>query len=175
LHNAPMALIDVEGDFLATVEVAGEISPGSTLPKDRQGNNVGFTFQGAGLVLYQDNKNFVRLERTAGVSLAKLTPIHKALFEVVKDGRQVNADVYYPLPEGKVTLVLVRRKGRVQCMFGSATGSAGAMGPPVELDLPRKVQIGLTAGNISAKPFTAMFENFALLNDATQIEAMLGN
>ncbi len=48
LHNAPMALIEVEGDFAAVVEVTGEISPGSTLPKDRQGNLVPFTFAGRG-------------------------------------------------------------------------------------------------------------------------------
>jgi hypothetical protein len=51
LHNAPMTLIDVEGDFAAMVEVTGEISAGTTLPKDRQGNSVPFTFQGAGLLL----------------------------------------------------------------------------------------------------------------------------
>ena len=41
----------------------------------------------------------------------------------------------------------------------------------VELDLPNKVKIGLSAGNISAKPFTAQFENFALINNDTQIDA----
>jgi hypothetical protein len=41
----------VEGDFAAMVEVTGEISAGTTLPKDRQGNSVPFTFQGAGLLL----------------------------------------------------------------------------------------------------------------------------
>jgi S1-C subfamily serine protease len=174
LHNAPMALIEVEGDFAATVEVVGDISPGSTLPKDRQGNLVPFTFACAGLVLYKDKNNFVRLERTAGVDLEKLTPIHKALIEIVKDGKQINNNVYYPLPEGKVSLYLVRRKGRVQCMFGSGSGTIGAAAQPVELDLPPKVQVGLTAGNISAKPFTAVFENFALLSDVTKIDAMFG-
>ena len=38
LHNAPMSLIDVDGDFAALVEVTGDISAGTTLPKDRQGN-----------------------------------------------------------------------------------------------------------------------------------------
>ena len=32
----------------------------------------------------------------------------------------------------------------------------------IELDLPKKVKVGLSASNISAKPFTAKFENFAL-------------
>ena len=38
LHNAPMSMIEVEGDFAAMVEVTGEISAGTNLPKDRQGN-----------------------------------------------------------------------------------------------------------------------------------------
>ena len=117
LHNAPMALVDVEGDFGAMVEVTGDMTPGSTLPKDRQGNDLVFTFQGAGLILYQDKDNFIRLERTAGVSLSDLHPIHKVLFEVVKDGKQVENHVYPPVPEGTVYLVLARRKGRVQCGF----------------------------------------------------------
>ena len=43
------------------------------------------------------------------------------------------------------------------------------------LDLPSKVQVGLTAGNISAKPFTANFDNFALINDVTMIDDELGD
>ncbi len=45
----------------------------------------------------------------------------------------------------------------------------------VELDLPSKVKIGLSASNISAKPFTATFENFALISSETQMDAMFGD
>ena len=69
LHNAPITLTDVEGDFAALVEVTGEISPGPTLPEDLQDNTIPSTFQGAGLLLYQDKDNFVRLrERPAWLS-----------------------------------------------------------------------------------------------------------
>jgi hypothetical protein len=37
------------------------------------------------------------------------------------------------------------------------------------------VKVGLTAGNISAKPFSATFDNFALLGDATMIDDELGD
>ncbi len=110
LHNAPMCLIEVEGDFTALVQVTGVMSPGSNLPEDLQGNNVPFTFQGAGLLLYQDEDNFVRLERTAGVTDSTFQPIHKVLFEVVKDGKRVDQS-YAPVPEGPVYLLLMRRKG----------------------------------------------------------------
>jgi hypothetical protein len=176
LHNAPMVLTDVEGDFAAMVEVTGDMSPGSKMPKDRQGNEIPFTFNGAGLLLYQDKDNFVRLERTAGVSLDKLQPIHKVLFEVVKDGKQVENQSYPPVPEGTIYLVLLRRKGRVTCGFSqNLTAPPQAAQTPVELDLPPKVKIGLSAANISSKPFTATFENFAVISSETQLEAMFGD
>jgi len=174
LHNAPMFLIEVEGDFAALVKITGEISPGSTLPKDRQDNNILSTFQGAGLLLYQDKDNYVRLERTAGVAVETLQPIHKVLFEVVKDGKPVDQS-YPPVPEGPLYLLLMRRKGRVVC---GASHDLGALPVPIkgtELDLPSKVRIGLSASNISAKPFTATFENFAVLNDVSVIDEEFGN
>jgi S1-C subfamily serine protease len=172
LHNAPMSLIDVDGDFAALVEITGEISAGTNLPKDRQGNNIPFTFQSAGLLLYQDKDNFVRIERSAGVDVERLQPIHKVLFEVVKDGKHVENQNYPPVPEGPVYLLLMRRKGKV--MVGATVNLAVPPQPVglVELDLPTKVKVGLSASNISAKPFTANFENFALFNDVTQIDAM---
>ena len=110
LHEAPMCLTDVEGDFAALVQVTGEISPGPSSSKDRQVNNIPFTLQGAGLVLYQDKNNFVRLERIASVAVEGLRPTHKVLFEVVKDGKSVEQS-YLPEPEGPVYLLLMRRKG----------------------------------------------------------------
>ncbi len=115
LHNAPMSLIEVEGDFAALVEVTGEWSPGTKLPKDRQGNEIPFTFNGAGLLLYEDKNNFVRFERSQGVAVETLQPIHKVLFEVVKDGKHVANQSYPPVREGPVYLLLMRRKGRVVC------------------------------------------------------------
>jgi hypothetical protein len=42
----------------------------------------------------------------------------------------------------------------------------------IELDLPKKVKVGLSASNISAKPYSAQFENFALISNETQLDAM---
>ncbi len=174
LHNAPMALTEVEGDMMVMVKVTGEMRPGSTAPKDRQGNQIPFTFQGAGLVLYQDKENFVRVERTAGVGLEKLNSIHKFLFEVVKDGRQVNNQVYVPLPEGDVLLILVKRKGKLRSLFSPDGGKSIAPLQEYDLDLPAKVKVGLTASNISAKPYSATFEEFAVINDTTLIDSQFG-
>jgi hypothetical protein len=44
-----------------------------------------------------------------------------------------------------------------------------------ELDLPKKIKVGLSASNISAKPFSANFEDFAILSDTTLIDAQFGD
>jgi S1-C subfamily serine protease/regulation of enolase protein 1 (concanavalin A-like superfamily) len=176
LHNAPMVLADVEGDFVAMVEVTGEMSPGSKMPKDKQGNIIPFTFNGAGLVLYEDKDNFVRLERTAGIDISNLQSIHKVLIEIVKEGKQLDTtNVYWPVPEGNVQLFMIRRKGKARFQFRSSGSAATFASPEFELDLPKKVKVGLTAGNISAKPFTANFQDFALLNDVTMIDEEFGD
>jgi hypothetical protein len=174
LHNAPMSLIGVEGDFAARVQVTGEMSPGSTLPKDAQGNErlLSFTFQGAGLILYKDRDNFVRLERTAGVG-AESDKIHKVLFEVVKGGKRVDSS-YVPVPEGPLCLFIMRRKGRATVGTGPNLATQPIPIKGIELDFPAKVKIGLSASNISAKPFTATFENFALFTDIKSIDTQFG-
>ena len=70
IKNSPMVLIDVEGDFVAQVKVAGEVMPGRT-PVEK----MPFAFHGAGLLLWKDKDNYVRLERAgAGASRASAYP-----------------------------------------------------------------------------------------------------
>jgi len=175
LHNAPMTLTAVQGDFAAFVEVVGEISPGLALPEDRQGNHIASTFQGAGLLLYQDRDNFVRLERTSGVAAGSMHLIDKVLFEVIKGGKRVESQTYPLPPEGPAYLLLMRRKGRVA--WGTSHDRAALPVPikGINLDFPAKVKIGLSATNISADAFTATFENFVLLNDVTIIVGKFGD
>ena len=45
-----------------------------------------------------------------GQSVATLQPIHKVLFEVVKDGKHIENQAYPPVPEGPVYLLLIDRK-----------------------------------------------------------------
>jgi S1-C subfamily serine protease len=177
LHNAPLALTEVEGDFLAMVKVTGEISAGSKVPKDKQGNNdlIFFTFQGAGLIIYQDTDNFMRLERASGVDPRNLQGYHKLLIEAVRDGRQAMAQIYMPFPDKDSLLVLIKRKGKVRCLFSPDDGNTVVAMHEFELDLPKKSKVGLVASNISARPFSATFEDFAILNDTTLIDAQFGD
>jgi len=176
LHNAPMTVTEVEGDFAAIVEVTGEIRPGTSTPKDRQGNTLPFTYQGGGLIVYQDKDNFFRLERAASVIIDGLQPVNRLLIEAVKDGKEPSGGyIYLDVPDRPILLILIRRKGRVRCLFSPDGGNSLAVFREFELDLPPKVKVGLTAANISAKPYTATFENFALVNDATKIDSEFGD
>jgi S1-C subfamily serine protease len=174
LNNAPITMTEVEGDFAAYVQVTGEISPGAATPKDRQGHTLRFTVQSAGLILYQDKANFLRLERAGSIFIDNLTPVHRLIIEAVKDGKQAMRPIYVDVPEANTLLVLVRRKGRVTCMFSPNGGQTTYMFREFALDLPTKVNVGLTAANISAKPFSATFDTFALISDVTMIDEELG-
>ena len=67
--NAPAVLGDVNGDFVATVKVGGKIEPRGECTRPG-----GFPYQGAGLLLWNDPGNYVRLERAAILREGKLVP-----------------------------------------------------------------------------------------------------
>jgi hypothetical protein len=58
--KAPRILQEVEGDFIAQVKITGEFKPGEKAAADGTS-----PFNGAGLLLWQDDKNYVCLERNA--------------------------------------------------------------------------------------------------------------
>jgi hypothetical protein len=169
-----MTLTEVDGDFAAVVDVNADIKPGPKLAINRQGNTIPFVFQGAGLLLYQDKGNFIRLERAAGIALETSATIHRVLIEIVTDGKTA-VFLYFPLPEGNTRLVLIRRKERVRCLFGSTGGIALTMSPEYVVDLNPKVRVGLTASNISGELFVGNFDNFGLVTDPAHVEALFGN
>ena len=108
LSNAPITMTDIEGDFAAFVQVTGDISPGAATPKDRQGHTLPFTVQSAGLILYQDKANFLRLERAGSVFVENLASVHRLIIEAVKDGKQAMKPIYVDIPAGNTLLILVR-------------------------------------------------------------------
>jgi S1-C subfamily serine protease/regulation of enolase protein 1 (concanavalin A-like superfamily) len=173
IHNAPRTMTEVEGDFLAYVQVSGDINTGLDPTTDPRGRRLPVVYQGAGLLLYQDKDNFVRLERACRVQGASL--VRELLVEVVRGGNEI--DYYYIAlpgdPSAPLDLFLIRFKGRVICMF-SHDGRSLLAFRAFSLDYPAKVKIGLTASNLSKKPFTARFSDFVLLDDKLELEAEFG-
>ncbi len=173
VHNAPRAMAEVEGDFLAYVQVNGDIDSGLDPTTVARGHRLPFSFQGAGLLLYQDKDNFVRLERACMARGASL--VRELLVEVVRGGTEI--DYYYIAlpgdPSAPLDLFLIRRKGRVTCLF-SYDGRSLLAFRDFSLDYPAKIKIGLTASNLSRKPFTARFSDFVLLDDKLKLEQEFG-
>jgi S1-C subfamily serine protease/regulation of enolase protein 1 (concanavalin A-like superfamily) len=174
IHNAPRAMAEVEGDFLAYVQVNGDIDPGLDPTTDARGHRLPFSFQGAGLLLYQDKDNFVRLERACMAEGASL--VRELLVEVVRGGTEF--DYYYIAlpgdPSAPLDLFLLRRKGRITCLF-SYDGRSLLAFRDFSLDYPDKIKIGLTASNLSMKSFTAKFSDFVLLDDKLKLEKEFGD
>ena len=90
--NAPRALEKVTGDFVAEVHVPGEIRPGVN-PLEQ----FPFTFQGAGLLLWLDQENYIRLERSGHVRGGVETPGHGREFQ----GRETRPSRQYQRQGGQ--------------------------------------------------------------------------
>lgn len=101
--------------------------------------------------------------------MSDLTAIHRLIIEIVKDGKQARRPIYLNVPEANATLFLVRHKGRIRCLYSPDRGKTVYVFKELELDFPDKVKVGLTAANVLSKPFTATFENFALIDDSAKI------
>jgi regulation of enolase protein 1 (concanavalin A-like superfamily) len=150
--NAPRALEKVTGDFVAEVHVPGEIRPGANPLKQFP-----FTFQGAGLLLWLDQENYIRLERTVMYEAGSRHQVMVESFKGGKPGRTVNINV----KGDKITLRMERHGGEINCTYSSD----GKTWLPIRrwaAGLPPTVLVGVSASNISPKPFEARFTDFSL-------------
>jgi regulation of enolase protein 1 (concanavalin A-like superfamily) len=154
--SAPRVLQEVSGDFVAQVEVSGAFAPGATsLVSERR------AFQAAGLLLWQDSRNYVRLERAQlGVEGQTMT---YASFELRSNGqiaRFANASEH-PLP-GNVTLLKLERHGHKVSASVSSDGVQWTSLEPMVVHFSKTVRVGVAAGHNTSTPLTAEFERFTL-------------
>jgi regulation of enolase protein 1 (concanavalin A-like superfamily) len=148
--NAPRVLQDVEGDFSAQVQVCGAIRP-TALPSV-PGR---VAYQAGGLLLWADNRNYIRLERAALNREGMIQPL--AAFEARVRGELAGARSC-ELPDQDAWLRLERRGNR---LFGSVSldGQEWTRLEPLEVELPAKVRVGVTAVNAARQPLTVRFED----------------
>jgi S1-C subfamily serine protease len=159
LFNAPCALIRAEGDFIATVGVENTFDPGGEGIVVPTGKKLPFSFQSAGILIWQDEKNFVRLERSKG-SDGKISMLNRILVEVYKNGREA-AVHYIDVPEQPVVLVAVRKGGSLRLLFALPPKQL-AVFHEMAVDFNKDVFVGLAAANLSKRPFQAKLVNFSL-------------
>jgi S1-C subfamily serine protease len=163
LFNAPCALVRVDGDFVALVEVLNSFDPGSEGVVLPSGKKFPTSFQSTGLLIWQDEKNFIRLERSKR-SDGRIGILNQVLVEVYKNGKEV-ASHYIDVPEVPIALLAVRQGGSVRLLFAMLTGEEKVdyrLFHEMAVDYNNEVFVGLAAANLSKRAFQAKLKGFVL-------------
>jgi serine/threonine protein kinase len=152
--NAPRLLRDVQGDFEARVTVSGVFHPaGKATVKEYA------PYHGAGILLWQDKDNYVRLEIAADVPHGKPRPYVN--FEYRKDG-SLAVSRGLKIDDGSTHLLLKRQGNKIHAAFGP-DGVRWTSLPPMSVKLSDHLKVGIAAINSATKPLTAELEAFEVL------------
>ena len=154
-------LQEVEGDFTAQVKITGEFKPGG---KASAGKNS--PFNGAGLLLWQNEKNYIRLERNAWwVADSGTYACYPPLVEQYREGELQGTNPPGTLDEffqGKSTWLRLERRGNKVIAWLSHDGKEWTEAKELTVDPPQRPRVGVDVVNTSAKPFTVDFEEFKI-------------
>jgi hypothetical protein len=157
--KAPRVLQDVEGDFMAQVKVSGEFDPG----QEARGL-VARPFNSGGLLIWQDPKTYIRLERNAWwVRETGQRAAYMPLVEYFRDGEYqgtnpgFGSDAFF---KGQSTWLKIARKGKTITASYSHDGKDWTVAQEFDADLKAKLRVGVAVINTAAKPLTVEFEEF---------------
>jgi len=150
--NAPRVLKDVVGDFAIQVKIVGDFQPGT-----KSMNPKSVPFNGAGLFVWRDSDNFIRLERAAILRNGKVGTF--AEFEE-REGGTSGALHNGNLTPGTAYLRMERRGSKISG-FVSKDGKRWTALRPIDTVWPARLKIGVDAINSSNAPFTVRFEEFS--------------
>ena len=149
--NAPRILQDVRGDFVAEIKIDGEFVTGEATISGRTAYN------GAGLLLWLDDRNYTRLERAALKRSGQVR--HYVNFEQRIDGKIqfFGAPVDFQVDATQPCYLRLERKG--QQILGSAKQGDDPWRAliPNSAPLPPAVRFGIAAVNASDAPFAPQF------------------
>jgi regulation of enolase protein 1 (concanavalin A-like superfamily) len=145
--NAPRVLQPAKGDFQLQVEVAT-----FPIPDADTSSSGAATFVSSGLLVWADEKNFIRMERAAtGGGSAPFIWV-----ELFQDGKSVThkaQDI-----EDKPTHLRVSRSGDKLTFETSPDGKDWTEVHSAELKLPEKIQVGVLAINTTTREFSAQLQ-----------------
>jgi regulation of enolase protein 1 (concanavalin A-like superfamily) len=156
--SAPRVLREITGDFVAEVTVSGDFPQNaSTTIKGR------FPFHGAGLLLWVDSGTYIRLDRAQanitweGKQEHFLYPAWEVRFagKALRLGSNVDGTL-----SAKSTKLRLTRSGTKLTAALSEDGTTWRELDPINIPLPEKLQIGVSASHNTEGPFEAEFENF---------------
>jgi len=157
--NAPRLLKKAKGDFAVQVKVTGDFNPGDT------STGPGRPFNGAGLLIWQNEENFLRLERNA-YCVSELLFCYPPLIEYWRDGKYggfnsspTRADEFF---QGRSTWLKLRRQGERMTASFSHDGDEWTVAKEFTVDFPDEVSVGIAALNTSNAAFSVEFEAFEI-------------
>lgn len=162
--NAPRVLTPVKGDFVIQVKVDASSAASSENPHAQK---TGY-YSGAGIVVFADEKNFVRLERAALYSSHQGAMLYTN-FEIRVDGEVQKKGNTGDLPpdKGKPVWLRLERKGAAMHASMSQDGENWAPLPPKELSSEAWTR-GNIVGGIAAiscakkTPFSPAYSDFSI-------------
>jgi regulation of enolase protein 1 (concanavalin A-like superfamily) len=151
--NAPRVLRKIEGDFIAEVKVSGIVrhSGGATSEEFR-------AYHGAGLLLWVDGRNYVRLEQ-ATITDEQGGQVHYANFKLRQDGkRDETSNPGVGIPDCDRVLRIERRKNQVLGLV-SQDSIHWYSSDPIVVNWGQEIQLGVCATNTTTQRFKAEFTN----------------
>ena len=113
-------------------------------------------YHGAGVVVWQDERNYLRLEIAADVQKGKVRPYVNYEFRRV-GGLAVSRGT--KIEDGATNLRLERRGDEFFAAFG-ADGSRWTSLPPISAKLDDQLKVGMVAINTASKPLMVKLEDF---------------
>lgn len=161
--NAPRILREVSGDFTIEVTIDGIFAPGAATVPSRT------PYNGAGLLLWQDEKNYIRLERAVLKRNDHLQ--HYVNFEQRLLGRvlRIGIPTDFEVDESRsCRLRLVRKAQRVLGFVKQGDDEWHAL-PPKAVRLPEKVKVGIAAINAADTPFAPQFSSMQIVGGDTDL------
>jgi regulation of enolase protein 1 (concanavalin A-like superfamily) len=146
--NAPLVVRRVRGDFTAGVRVLGRLQPGpfKTTHYD--------PYHGAGLIVWQDPSNYLRLERAVGFIKGRHQPY---INYEVREGGLLGVTRGFAIEDGPLFLQL-RREGEAFSARYSHDGRRWVELGRVDTALAERVEVGVVAVNSSTRPLSAELE-----------------
>lgn len=160
--NAPRLLKKVAGDFTAQVKVTSDFTPGVS------STGQGRPFNGAGLLVWENKDNFLRLERNA-YWVADQLFCYPPLIEYWRNGQYAGVNAQsrpaHEFFQGRSTwLKLQRQENRIIASF-SHDGKEWTVAKEFDVQFGYEVSVGIAALNTSDDAFTVEFESFKLIRD----------
>ena len=164
--NAPRVQQDVEGDFSARVKVSGDFYPGK---EPARGFNR--AYHGAGLLVWQDENNYVRLERMEVIwkkGKWKLSGRHWYYTPLLQQRLGGDYEEFVAKgPSGTAfnqTAISLRldRNGDMMSAYFSTDGQEWKLVKTFKSLTSKKVSIAVSALNGSNHEFNVSFDDFAI-------------